>query len=94
MSPIVDGEALKGPTAKILTELCGDASVRSVAAYYGPLIDTLVIDVADKGQAGAVRDLGIEPRIEPIVMSAIDDSRRLAARCVEMVRGELRCMTA
>jgi len=47
VSPIVGGAAIKGPTAKIMTELGVEPSVASVAEHYGALLDGMVADYAD-----------------------------------------------
>lgn len=49
VSPIVGGEALKGPAAKMMRELGIVPSAPAVAAHYGALLDGLVIDAVDRG---------------------------------------------
>ncbi|HLY27196.1 MAG TPA: 2-phospho-L-lactate transferase [Aggregatilineales bacterium] len=48
VSPIIGGQAVKGPAAKLMAELALDASAEGVARYYGDLIDGLVVDHADQ----------------------------------------------
>lgn len=74
VSPIIAGMAVKGPTVKLMTELALDASVAGVAAYYGSLIDGIVIDTQDQGMV-------IQPQVRTtnIMMNTIDDRVRLAA---------------
>jgi LPPG:FO 2-phospho-L-lactate transferase len=47
ISPIVGGEAVKGPAAKLMGELGLEVSPRTVAAYYGDLINGFVYDERD-----------------------------------------------
>jgi LPPG:FO 2-phospho-L-lactate transferase len=47
VSPIIAGQAVKGPAAKLMAELSLDPSVAGVATYYGSLIDGLVADKED-----------------------------------------------
>ena len=47
VSPIIGGQAVKGPTAKIMAELGIAATNESIAAHYRGLIDGLVIDEDD-----------------------------------------------
>jgi LPPG:FO 2-phospho-L-lactate transferase len=47
VTPIIAGEAVKGPTAKIMAELGADVSPLSVAQHYGNLLDGFVIDSRD-----------------------------------------------
>ncbi len=58
VSPIIAGRAIKGPTAKIMAELDLDPSSRTVAEWYGDLIDVYVIDSADSANMH-----GVHPRI-------------------------------
>jgi LPPG:FO 2-phospho-L-lactate transferase len=51
ISPIISGQAIKGPTAKIMTELGIEVNTRSIANHYGNLIDGLVVDSADTEEA-------------------------------------------
>jgi LPPG:FO 2-phospho-L-lactate transferase len=54
VSPIIGGAAVKGPTAKIMADLGMPVSNVSVAAHYHGLIDGLVIDSVDAGDAAAI----------------------------------------
>ena len=47
VSPIIGGQAVKGPTAKIMRELGIVVNTQAIAAHYRGLIDALVIDEAD-----------------------------------------------
>ena len=49
VSPIIGGRAVKGPTAKMMTELGLDPSAAGVAARYGDLLDGYVLDEIDAG---------------------------------------------
>ncbi len=48
MTPIIAGDAVKGPTAKIMTELGIDVSAKSVADYFGALINGFVDDIRNQ----------------------------------------------
>lgn len=91
VSPIVAGRALKGPTAKIMSELGTASSVMSIALHYGDLIDGMVIDEADRAHAADIEALGIEVDIARTVMSSLEDRCDLA-RQVLMFAGRLRTM--
>jgi LPPG:FO 2-phospho-L-lactate transferase len=49
VSPIVGGNAVKGPLAKMMQEWGMPVSVTAVADYYGDLLDGLVYDKQDAG---------------------------------------------
>jgi len=46
VSPIIGGEAVKGPAAKIMNELGYSVSSVGVAGFYGRLLDGLMIDTS------------------------------------------------
>ena len=50
ISPIVGGDAVKGPAAKMMQERGMVVSETAVADYYGDLIDGFVYDAQDKGK--------------------------------------------
>ena len=54
VSPLIGGAAVKGPTAKIMEELGTPVSNVSIAAHYHGLIDGLVIDSVDAGDAAVI----------------------------------------
>lgn len=78
VSPIVGGKALKGPTAKMMTELGLDSSAVAVARHYGGLLDGFVLDSSDAGSEEAVRALGVEVSVTDTVMQTLSDKERLA----------------
>ena len=54
VSPIIGGRAVKGPTAKMMTELGITPSAAAVAKRYGDLIDGYVMDTADAQEAAQI----------------------------------------
>jgi LPPG:FO 2-phospho-L-lactate transferase len=48
---LIGGKAVKGPIAKMMAELSLAATPRAIAEHYAGLIDGLIIDHADSGQA-------------------------------------------
>ena len=69
VSPIVGGQALKGPADRMMVELGHEASVVGVARLYAPIARALVIDPLDSHLAEAVAAEGIEPVVVESVMS-------------------------
>ena len=82
VSPVVGGEALRGPADRMLESLGGEASARGVVAHYRErypgLVDTFVLDVADAQEAETLRAEGIGVTVLDTVMRTHDDRRRLA----------------
>jgi len=86
VSPIVGGNALKGPTAKMMCELGIRVSALAIAEHYGGLIDGFVLDPSDEALAPAIADLGISPHIAPAVMESLRDKTLLAQACLNFAR--------
>jgi LPPG:FO 2-phospho-L-lactate transferase len=78
VSPIVGGKAIKGPTAKLMEELGASVDVVGVARHYQGLLDRLIIDDADAGEAERVEALGVATCIAPAIMRSHDDRMELA----------------
>jgi LPPG:FO 2-phospho-L-lactate transferase len=78
VSPIVGGEAVKGPLAKMLRELGAEPSALGVARHYGRLVDGWLIDRVDRNLASAIEALGCRVKVCNTMMRTLDDKRRLA----------------
>jgi LPPG:FO 2-phospho-L-lactate transferase len=78
VSPIVGGEAIKGPTAKLMRELGVDPSGLSVARHYRGWLNGLIIDQVDAADAAALEDEGLKVLMTGTVMQSDDDRTRLA----------------
>ena len=55
VSPIVEGQALKGPTAKMMKELDIDCDVSGIVDFYADIADGIVIDNKDSELCGKNR---------------------------------------
>ncbi|MBI2714509.1 MAG: 2-phospho-L-lactate transferase [Rhizobiales bacterium] len=80
VSPIIGGQAVKGPTGKIMAELGIAASTRAIAAHYRGLIDGLVIDEDD---ADDRVQIGVPVLVTRTLMKDIADRERLARNVVD-----------
>lgn len=89
VSPIVSGEALRGPAAKMFRELGLEPSALAVAMRYEGLIDAFVVDKADEAQAQSIQALGIRTLATDTVMKTDADRGRLAKEIVNWVTGSL-----
>ncbi|MGH8258098.1 MAG: 2-phospho-L-lactate transferase CofD family protein, partial [Steroidobacteraceae bacterium] len=83
VSPIVGGQAVKGPTAKIMRELGVEVSPLSVARHYAEFLDGLVLDEADAALASS---FDIPVRVAPTLMRRLADKERLASEVLEFAR--------
>ena len=79
VTPIVAGKALKGPTAKIMSELGIAPDARSIACHYGNLIDGFVFDTLDEQAIGT---MPCPARVTNTVMQTVDDKVALARSCL------------
>lgn len=85
VSPIVGGQAIKGPAAKMLAELGHDVSALGVARHYKGLLDGFVLDAVDAGMADAIAALGMRVHVADTMMRNDADKQRLAAATIEFV---------
>jgi LPPG:FO 2-phospho-L-lactate transferase len=83
VSPLVGGRALKGPAAKMMTELGLGSDALAIARLYAGLIDGLIIDQADADQAGPIEELGIRVLVAPTVMTSLDSRIALAGMALD-----------
>ena len=86
VSPIVGGDAVKGPTAKIMGELGLEVSAAAVAGHYGSLIDGFVLDTRDAGLAATVRRVGPQVSVTDTVMNSDEDKVALARHILDFAR--------
>jgi LPPG:FO 2-phospho-L-lactate transferase len=80
VSPIIAGRAVKGPTAKMMTELGLDPSAGTVAQRYAALLDGYVIDHADMSE---VVSIDARVTLAQTLMTTIEDREALARIVVE-----------
>lgn len=81
VSPILGGEAVKGPAAKMFRELGETPSAMAVARHYGVLLDGLVLDAVDADLVPRVAALGMAAKALPTLMTDVE-TRRAVARAV------------
>jgi LPPG:FO 2-phospho-L-lactate transferase len=75
VSPIIGGRAVKGPTAKMMSELGLEVSAVAVARRYRDLLDAYVLDRTDADAAGK---LGIPVTVTNTLMTTLADRENLA----------------
>ena len=78
ISPIVGGQAIKGPAAKMLASLGHEVSAAGVAAIYRDLVDVMVIDEEDRALAPQVEALGLTCAITNTMMTSPERKAALA----------------
>ena len=83
VSPIVAGQAVKGPLGRMMASLGHEVSALGVARMYQGLVQSFVLDEADANLAKAVEDLGMRALVLPTLMHGPEGRRRLAAAILE-----------
>jgi LPPG:FO 2-phospho-L-lactate transferase len=78
VSPLIDGQAVRGPAARMLARMAGGTTPAQVAAQYEGLIDALVIDQADADAEAGVRTI-----VTRTLMDGADGRRRVAEAVLE-----------
>ena len=81
VTPIIGGRAVKGPAAKMLSELGLEVSGVSVAKRYSGLIDAFVLDHTDPP---AIPLQGITVSHAPTLMQSVEDREQLAHTVLEL----------
>lgn len=88
VSPIIGGEALKGPAAKMMQELGVEPSSSSFASHYKGILDGLLIDETDRAEEAPIAKLGIAPKTSKTIMSNLADKIALAQAVLDFA-GEI-----
>ncbi len=86
VSPIVAGQALRGPADRMLESLGHEVSALGVARIYQGLVQGLVIDTSDAELETPIRELGMEVLVAPTVMRDDADRRTLAEVVLRFAR--------
>jgi LPPG:FO 2-phospho-L-lactate transferase len=79
ISPIIAGQVVKGPAARMLRSLGHEVSATAVAKIYRGLIDVFVLDEQDRNLVGAVEALGMHCVATDTMMSSDQRKAELAA---------------
>ncbi len=83
VSPIIGGNAVKGPLAKMYHELGIQSSSTSVAKHYREIIRGMVIDQGDVREKAEIEAFGIIIKSTNILMKDADDRKRLARDTID-----------
>lgn len=87
VSPIVGGEAVKGPAAAMMQTLGHEVSALGVARLYVGLVDVFVLDDVDRALAEAVEDLGMRAVVTDTMMTSADSRLALASTVLDASGG-------
>jgi LPPG:FO 2-phospho-L-lactate transferase len=90
VSPIIGNQTLKGPAAKMFSELGIQPSALAVAQHYEDLMDGILIDESDNRLVGDINKLGIQSYVTKILMHDQQDRGRLAKEIINVIQAKLR----
>jgi len=78
ISPIIAGQVVKGPAAKMMAALGHEVSALGVARIYKGLIDVMVIDEQDRSLAPAIEATGMRCVVTDTMMTSSERKAELA----------------
>ena len=86
ISPIVGGQAIKGPADRMLRELGHESSALGVARIYSKVASTLIIDRVDVELKTQIESLGMRCVVTNTIMSDVEASAALATTTLESLK--------
>jgi LPPG:FO 2-phospho-L-lactate transferase len=78
VSPIIGGQTVKGPAAKMYSELGIEPSALAVANHYRNILAGFVLDNVDSEMENNIKHLGIQTLVTDTLMNNLTDRTRLA----------------
>ncbi len=86
ITPIIGGKTVKGPAAKMYTELGIEPSALAVAEHYKNLLTGFALDTVDADLAKNVQLANVRTYITNTLMKSQDDRRRLAQDVLNLIQ--------
>ena len=85
VSPIIGGETVKGPAAKMYRELGIEPSALAVANHYQGLVTGFVLDELDRQLEGEIMALNTKTYVTNTLMKSHEDRSRLAQEIIGFI---------
>lgn len=86
VSPIIGGKTVKGPAAKMYSELGIEPSAYAVANHYRTILKGFVLDNEDIEMKKEIQELGIATLVTNTLMNQLTDRARLANDVLHFIR--------
>ena len=86
VSPLIGGQSVKGPTAKMMQEMGIATNSSAIANFYSGLLDILVLDERDASEAEKIIAVGVSVSIFKTLMKVDIDKVALASNLLHLVR--------
>ena len=89
VSPIIGGQAIKGPAAKMYKELGIAPSALAVANHYRGLVTDFVLDQIDEQLNESIKGLSMQTHVTNTLMKSPEDRKRLAQDLLHFIGSDL-----
>lgn len=89
VSPIIGGETVKGPAAKMYRELGIEPSALAVAKHYCDFATDFVLDQLDNQLEGEIRSLNMRTLVTNTLMKSLDNRTQLASAILDFIGNNL-----
>jgi LPPG:FO 2-phospho-L-lactate transferase len=89
VSPIISGQTVKGPAAKMFSELGIEPSALAVAKHYCDLATGFVLDVLDQQLQENIRSLNMRTLVTNTLMKSLDNRKQLASNVLDFIGNNL-----
>ncbi len=89
VSPIIGGQTVKGPAAKMFSELGWQPSARAVAEQYRDFLKLFLLDSGDRADCDAIRQWSIISYDTDVIMKDIPGRIRLANELLNLIHQQL-----
>lgn len=87
ISPVIGGEAIKGPTVKMMKELGVPNSAAWVASHYRDFLDGFMLDSIDAHLSQDIEATGLAVTQAQTVMSTLEERVNLAQSSIDFLTG-------
>ena len=89
ISPIIGGQTVKGPAAKMFRELGIEPSTLAVANHYCDLVTGFVLDTLDQQYQENIRSLNMRTLVTNTLMKSLDNRKQLASEILDFIGNNL-----
>ena len=83
VSPIIGGDAVAGPAARLMASCGIEVSAAGIASAYAPWLDALVMDIEDAALASRIEAGGLRAVVTGTLMRSPDEEITVARRVLE-----------
>lgn len=85
VSPIIGGQTIKGPAAKMFRELGIEPSALAVANHYCDRISGFVLDTVDQQLQEPIRSLNMHTLVTNTLMQSLDNRKQVASDVLDFI---------